>query len=57
MDSALKNDGILEANIPGVKAGRRTIYKRLEEEDSGGDLKDEIIVVDDFGANRGATQT
>ena len=53
----MKNDGILEANIPGVKAGRRTIYKRLEEDDSGADLRDEIIVVDDFGANRGATQT
>ena len=44
----------MDDGFSGVKAGRRTIFKRRDQaEDSGTDLEQEVQVVDDFGANRG----
>lgn len=51
---AIANQGILEDNIPGVKAGRKTIFRRAEGENSSNeDLKDEVIVLNDYGFHRG----
>jgi hypothetical protein len=36
--------------------GRKTIFMRQEEEDSGEEQND-VVVLDDFGANRGMTVT
>ena len=49
------NNGILDGKIPGVKAGRKTIFIRDTNKESEEDLGDDIEVVDDFGANRPTT--
>lgn len=52
----LINQGILEKGVPGVKAGRKTIFIREEQKDSGSDIAaGDIVVLDDFGATRGGT--
>lgn len=47
----------MEANIRGVVGGHKTIFERPDEENGSSDenLADDVMVVDDYGANRGAT--
>jgi hypothetical protein len=47
-----KNEGILEANIEGVRAGHKTIFQQPEDSSSG---EIDAVVIDDYGANRYAT--
>jgi hypothetical protein len=51
------NEGILEGNIKGVVGGHKTIFERPDEENPSSDenLADDVMVIDDYGANRGAT--
>lgn len=42
----------MEANIPGVIAGHKTIFYQPEDSDSG---EIDAVVIDDFGANRYGT--
>lgn len=52
MESQAKGkDGILEEDSAGVKGGHKTIFQRVEEEESGEDDGD-VEVIDDYGANR-----
>lgn len=47
-----KNEGIMEANIPGVIAGHKTIFQQPEDSSSG---EIDAVVIDDYGANRYGT--
>ena len=47
-----KNEGIMEANFPGVKAGHKTIFQQAEGSSSG---EIDAVVIDDYGANRYGT--
>jgi len=43
VSSTVKNEGILEDNIPGVKAGQKTIFERVDEEGSSeNDIDQEV---------------
>ena len=47
-----RNEGIMEANIPGVIAGHKTIFYQPEDSSSG---EIDAVVIDDYGANRYGT--
>lgn len=50
--SSPRNEGIMEANIPGVIAGHKTIFQQPEDSSSG---EIEAVVIDDYGVNRHGT--
>jgi hypothetical protein len=47
-----REEGMMEANIPGVIAGKKTIYKQPDDSSSG---EIDVVVLDDYGANRYGT--
>ena len=47
--------GILENNIPGIKGGQKTIFRRQEAQSSEDLDEEEVQVVDDYEADGGAS--